>query len=375
MILLGSLIVVFFIVLAFSSAGWEHAGTVGTLFGLPGLICVLFLLFLTTGYILVCGYKQFLAGLPAILHRPAQSQPDIADYYRQLANYTLACGASLAITLSIVSLSLAGDQALCQQILMTAISMFCYSSWLSLLFFLPIAFQFSDDDWKDKLWYFLVGPAVVGLLLLPGVFAGMCINWVGVSPLEVLQNNADYNNYFNILLWYDVASFILILATITALRLGMGKLQNRYIWIPICVIVGTLWTLQGITMMLADLHLEIFYIGFLVALITTLYSFICVIAVIVNRAWFFTTLCGFLALCFFAFGGEPNTPILVMPLVIALSCAVGRFCDMFYLSVTRYESFSGLFTKHIIDWIIFGSLAVLLMLCVFIAFLVRVLFL
>jgi len=263
-----------------------------------------------------------------------------------------------------------GELELRKQLLMTAISVFGYSSWLSLLVFVPIAFQFSGGDGGGKLLRCLTGPAVVGIGLLSVVFTGMCVNWVGVRPIEVLQQPICCPSIF---LLYDVPSFVVVLATITALRLGMGRLQNRYNWIPICIIIGVLWTFQGVTMILSDLNPETFYVGFQVSLITTVYACICAAAVLVNRAWFFTAIWGILATYFFVVEGAPNTPILVIPLLIALCCGIGRFCDMLYLSVTRYESFSGLFRKHIIDWIVCGVLAVLLMLLVFIAFLVRVL--
>lgn len=355
MILLGFLIVLVFLFLAYTANGMAN---IGVAFDLPAFCCVLIL---TAGYILVCGTKRFLAGLPAILRRPAESRTDVADYYWRLATYTLACGAALAITLSCLSVYPLGDQELCKQMLVTAIFLFCYSSWLSLLFFVPIVSHFSEGDASSKLMRSLAGPAVVGVCLLSPVFTGMCINWVGVQPIEVLRQNFWC---FDVWFFWDFASFIVMLATITAFRLGMGRLPNRFVWIPICIIVGVQWSLQGMTIIFADWNPQTFYTGFQVALLTTLYGFICTLAVIVNRAWFFTTLGAVLAICALAFQGVPNVPeifvvrfILVLYL-IAMFCALGRFCDMFYLAVTRYESFSGLFRKHKIEWIIFGVLVI-----------------
>ena len=116
--------------------------------------------------------------------------------------------------------------------------------------------------------------------------------------------------------------------------------------------------------MLADLNPQTFYTGFQVTSLITLYGFVCALAVIVNRSWFFTTLGAILIICAFAFQGVPNMPeifvvrFMLVLHMIAIFCALGRFCDMFYLSVTRYESFRGLFSQHKIEWIIFGVLAI-----------------
>ena len=98
MILLAVVIILLLLVAtSTSSGGWAH---IGTLFDLPSTLCVLMVM---VGCIFICGYRQFLAGLPAILRRPTQCQPEVADCYQKLAGYALACGAGLAITLSVLS--------------------------------------------------------------------------------------------------------------------------------------------------------------------------------------------------------------------------------------------------------------------------------
>jgi hypothetical protein len=353
MILLAALIVILLLVAMSTNMGLEY---IGTLYDLPALLCTLIL---TVGCIFICGYRQFLAGLPAILRRPTPSRTEVADCYRKLAGYTLACGAVLAITLSVVSLYPIGDLELRKQMLTMAISVFCYSGWLSLLFFVPIAFQFSDGDWRDKWWRFLSAPAVVGVCLLPVVFTGACVNWLQVDPVQLLQNHTDYS-----ILWHvrDPINIALVLATITALRLAMGRLQNRSNWIPICVLIGVLWTLLGMMLALANFDPGFFLFGCLFAVLPVLYGCICAIAVLVNRAWFFTTIGAVLAICFIVFafmqtplaGFEEHIVFIRFLTIIwcAMYCVIGRLCDMFYLSVTRYESFGGLFSKHKIDWLV-----------------------
>ena len=355
MILLAALIVILLLVAMSTIGGMEN---IVVLYDLPALLCVLFL---TMAGIVICGYRQFLAGLLAILRRPTPSQPDVANCYRKLAAYTLACGAVLAITLSVVSLYPIGDLGLRKQMLTTAISVFLYSGWLALLLFVPIAFQFSDGDWRDKWWRFLSAPAVAGVCLLPVVFTGACVNWLQVDPVQLLQNHTDYS-----ILWHwhmrDPINIALVLATITALRLGMGRLQNRYNWIPICILVGILWSLLGMMLALANFDPGFFLFGCLLALLHTLYGCICAIAVLVNRAWFFTTIGAVLAICFIVFafmqtplaGFEEHIVFMRFFVVIwyAMYCVIGRLYDMFYLTVTRYESFGGLFSKHKIDWLV-----------------------
>jgi hypothetical protein len=146
MIFLAALFVLFLLVATSALAGVER---IAVLIDLSGLFCVLAL---TTGYIAICGYKQFLAGLPAILRRPAESSPEVAGYYRKLAAYTLTCGAGFALTLSVLStypmpLLYVGIRTV---ILTTAIYVFLYSGWLALLLFVPIAFQFADNESRER---------------------------------------------------------------------------------------------------------------------------------------------------------------------------------------------------------------------------------
>jgi len=351
MILLAASIVILLLVAISTIGGMEN---IVVLYDLPALLCVLMV---TVGCIVIFGYRQFLAGLPAILRRPTPSRTEVANCYRKLAEYTLACGAVLAITLSVVSLYPIGNLGLREQMLITAISVFLYSGWLALFLFVPIAFQFSDGDWRDKWWRFLSAPAVVGVCLLPVVFTGACVHWLQVDPVQLLQNHTDYS-----ILWHvrDPINIALVLATITALRLGMGRLQNRYNWIPICILVGVLWSLLKM-MLVSEIfdHPGFFLFGFL---FPVLYGCICAIAVLVNRAWFFTTIGAVLAICFIVsvFMETPSAAfekhIVFMRFVVviwyAMYCVIGRLCDMFYLSVTRYESFGGLFSKHKIDWLV-----------------------
>jgi len=365
MILLGSLIVLFFLVVPlFAIGGWENFVI---LFDLYAFLCVLIF---TAGYILVCGTKRFFAGLPAILRRPSESRTDVADYYRGLAGFTLAYGTGLAFFLAAFSAdsSMFDNLELRKQMLTTAICLLLYPGWLSLLFFLPIAFRFSHGTmWSEcglgrfLSIFTLLGFCVPFPVLLFLVFQGMCVNWLGISSIELIQTIAENFRIFDLM---DVLGFVCVFVTITALRLGMGRLQNRFVWIPICIIVGVLWSLYGVSFTLpASVDSEPFalYLSCMFTLCPTLYGFICALAVIVNRAWFFTTLGAVFAICTIVSAISSNrTEILEMPIVFALAmmflagmwCALGRFGDMFYLSVTRHESFSGLFSKHKIDWIV-----------------------
>jgi hypothetical protein len=248
-----------------------------------------------------------------------------------------------------------------KQMLKTGILIFFYSGWISLLFFVPIASRFSDGGFGGKLQRALAGPALVGICLLSPILVAASGLWLGVRPVDLLPQFL-----FVIAALYDMPSLVLILVTITACRLGMGKLQDRYDWVPISILIGVLWTLHGIVIMLSNVDAATFGAGYQVALLATLYGCMGAIAVLVNRAWFFTIIGAIFATCMFALvvvsnilASDSYWKLIWLGFgieVVMLGGVLGRFCDMFYLSVTRYESFGGFFYKHKIDWIVFGVL-------------------
>ena len=364
MILPGLLIALFLLVLSCSIG---ESTRIQALVDMPALLCLLLPLL---GYVLVCGYKPLWTGLSALLRRPAQSQTDVANYFRNLTVCILAFGTAVPITLSCLCLYPWGDLEIRKQMLTTAMLLFFYSGWLALLFSVPIASRFSDGDLGFRLRRFLPIAALLGCCFLFPVFTGTCLLWLNVRPVDMLRqinDCVDTTNLLHFLVFFqDFPSFAAVLGMLIACRLGMGKLQNRYDWIPICVLIGVLWTLLGMSLMLRDLQPETFLIGCMVSAITTLYAFIFAIAVLVNRSWFFTITGAVLAVCIsvsVTMSAEPDALTIVV-MAFVFCCMLGGFCDICYFSVTQYESFGDMFRKHNIYWGIALLLVLWTILCV-----------
>jgi hypothetical protein len=191
-----------------------------------------------------------------------------------------------------------------------------------------------------------------------------------MDMLRQINDCVDTANLLRFLVFFwDFPSFAAVFGMLIACRLEMGKLQNRYDWIPICILIGILWSLLGMSLMLTDLDPETFLIGCMVSLITTLYAFIFAIAVLVNRSWFFTITGAVLAVCIciseIVSPRSFTTPIEFV-IVIVFCCMLGGFCDICYLAVTWYESFGNMFRKHKIYWGIVLLLVLLTILSVFV---------
>jgi hypothetical protein len=372
MILPGLLIALFLLVLSYATAAYTAGGRTQdqAFVDVPALLCLLLPLL---GYVLVCGYKPLWTGLSAILRRPAQSQTDVANYFRNLTICILAFGIVVPMTLSCLCLYPLGDLEIRKQMLPTAMLLFFYSGWLALLVSVPIASRFSGGDLGFSLRRFLPVAALLGCCFLFPVFTGTCLLWLNVLPMDMLRqinDCVDTANLLHFLVFFcDFPSFSAVLGMLIACRLAMGKLQNRYDWIPICVLIGVLWSLLGISVMLTDLKPEMFLIGCMVSAITTLYAFIFAIAILVNRSWFFTITGAVLAVCIgISEIVSPRffTTLIEFVIVIAFCCVVGRFCDLCYLAVTRYESFGDMFRKHKVYWGIVLLLILLVILSVFV---------
>ena len=294
MILPAASIVALLFVLSCSFSGIEGLAAHGNL---PALLCVLimtacFVRFLGLLFGPQFGLQTLWTGLQAILHRPKEPQPDVANYFRYLALAVFAVGVISPLLLvpgiffaSLIGLPDAGYPDIGHRLLMLAILIFLYSGWLALLFFMPIAFRYSGGESDPKFRQYLIASALLGIVSLLAIIVGTCK--VKQVPMgEVFQEVAGAVNIWNLhSLLLDFPSVIVVLATIGACRLGMGKVKNQHDWIPICIFIGILWTLHEMTLIQLDEIREIFVSGVIVSLLTTLYACIFALAAFARIFW------------------------------------------------------------------------------------------
>jgi hypothetical protein len=356
MVLLGFFIVAVLFVLSCLMGG----GAFESCFHLPGLLCALFPLI---GLILTCGARKFTKGLAALTRFPAPNQ-EVSVCYQKLILYMIAFELGLALFLSVSSLLPVYALEMRKMFLTMALYAYLYTGWIVLLLLMPIAYRFSNGHFEKWLCGNLVLYSVLNIGLLSCILTSTCANQMQVSPVETLKYFASD---FGIMVFVDVPSFVLFIVTLTTCRLAMGRFQNRFDWIPICIFIGVLWTLQGMMLMLSvvEVELVVFHAGCLVALLTTVYGFAFALPIIVNRSWFCTVISALFVLyesCVLVIQRPEIPAVDTLTLSVWLlvnACMAGRFCDLLYLYMTRYDTFGALYRKHKIG-LIFISIVLLM---------------
>jgi hypothetical protein len=320
-------------------------------FDLPTLLCVL---------ILVGG-----SGLLMFLLRPPKNRTDVSGFFGKLALGTLAFGVLLPIATLLVCMTsvIELEAEVYKWILKSAMLAFLYSGWLALLVFVPLSYRFSGGIAESKLRPYFIASALLGIGTFFCIFAGQSIVLMQIPVAESTRQFSDEILGAGIsifpMLW-DLPSLVLVWATLAACRLGMGKLQNHYDWIPVSIFIGLLWGLQGMIFMMNDPDPEKFVAGTMVASLTVFYACVFALAVLVNRLGFFTALAAvmaiFLIVLVILVPGE-FTPAAILQLtvlaafIVFMSCWFGFFCDYLHYFVVRYESFGKLSKNQKYLWI------------------------
>jgi hypothetical protein len=287
-----SLLVAAFLWSVFIAVIGGHWKLLGLFVDFPSLVCVLSV---TAGYIAVCGYKKFFTGLQAILHRPQQHQTDVADYFRNLARFTLTLGIVLpAIFLVITLCNLDPDRLGIW--LSVAIFTCFYSIGLALFFYMPISYRFSGGDSNFK-FHILTVSALLRIILLFAIFAVVAFA-IGISVPEIFSGFIGSWNW-NFL---DIPSLLLIVTMLGTCRLGMGKIVHCRDWMPICILIGVMGSLCGTVVVLSNFDPESFVPGITVSVLPAIYGcvFACVAAFNNQRVfWIFTMVSAVLVLAMY----------------------------------------------------------------------------
>ncbi len=299
------------------------------------LTSLLFVLLGVVGFITIRGRRPFLAGLAALIRLPKQGNPEIARYYRQLTVFTLLWSVLGMALFCAGSLSLVRLPDIIGSFLAMSIFTFTYAAWSALMLFWPISIRYSigTEDDSEIRKPFPIADTLLGIAaffltraLMAILFVTMA-TWVypnglfpkGLGDVEIVLritafswNPADWSgdlfDYLHPWLYFDTPSFIVILLSLGAFRLAAGPIKNRFVWVPVSIVIGVLWTLEGFTIMLCDLDPMKYGAGTMVALLTAFY--------------------GFLAAVFFAIGSKRLVVLFFLALPIwGLATGVIEFAD------------------------------------------------
>ena len=297
MILLGALIVAVLFVLSCALGGtWAP---LAAHFDLPALFCVLLV---TAVYAAVCGSNHFFTGLQALLHRPKEHRTDVADYFRKLSLWTLAVGVGLPMTIPILGvLPIDNDvRTIALAMLPSAILVCIYSGWLTLLIYMPIAYRLSGGDSNFIYRLFATAWALWGIVLLFAIFIGMTL----FNAIPTMDAVGQLGFCCFPMSLFDFPSLVLVVATLGACRLGMGRLQHCRDLIPISIFIGVLWSLHGMILIQSTFDYETFIPGFMVGMLTTLYGCGFALLAAMNRPkvfWIFMLVVGILLVLLMSF--------------------------------------------------------------------------
>lgn len=259
-------------------------------------------------HVLLFGKKKFLPGLRAVFRSPEKADKEIADYFWRLTVFTLLLGIIGMTINAVASLYLIPDPDVIGSFIALSIFTFSYSAWIAVMLFLPISLRFSCDqsaklvELPNAERRFPVGMTLLGILsffltraLMAILLLTMIRNWdknlLPIPPGDALfvlkqtlfmlnpADPADDLNYWHPRVFWDMPSMLLILMSVWAFYLAAGKVRNRMIWIPVCILFGILWSLEGFVIMLSDLDPTKLSAGCLVALLTAFYGLLAAILV------------------------------------------------------------------------------------------------
>lgn len=268
----------------------------------------LFVLLGILTHVFLFGKKKFRPGLRAVFRSPEKPDREIADYFWSLTFFMLLWGIIGMTMNAVASLYLIPDPDVIGAFFAMSILTFSYSAWIAVMLFLPISLRFSNGqntkavELPNAERRFPVGITLLGIAsyfltraLMAILLLTMMRNWdknllpiPSDDALFVLKqafltlNPADPVadlTYWQPQMFWDMPSLLLILMSVWAFHLAAGKIQNRMVWIPVCILFGILWSLEGFTMMLSDLDPTKISSGCLVALLTAFYGLLAAVLV------------------------------------------------------------------------------------------------
>lgn len=253
-------------------------------------------------HILRWGRPYFTTGIKALIRLPKTGDPAVAEYFRYLTRWTLGVGVAGMIYGGAVSLLLMRQPFVIGSFLAVMLFTFSYAGWLAVMVFWPISARFSAGSEavspSKKFQHFPVAVSLLGLAAFFLNRACMAILLICLSTdldssqafpqaedidlfLEqaVLKFNpgdfyGDLVNYLHPRIYWDTPSVLIVVVSLWAFRLAAGKLKNRMEWIPVSVLIGVLWSVEGLIIMLCDLDPDKYSSGCMVSLLTAFYGLV-----------------------------------------------------------------------------------------------------
>ena len=247
----------------------------------------------------VRGYKKFFRGLGAVIRLPKTGDAEIAAYFRRLTFDALLIGLVGMLIGGVANFFLIRCLDIVGSYIAFSLFAFSYSAWIAVMLFWPIANRFAADvqPIPSPRNGFPVGLTLVGLtayFLARAIMVMLLISLLsskdgtptvqfedlGFIATQALfsLNPVDLDGhamaYLNPVTYWDCPCFVMVLLSLGAVRLAAGPLKNRLDWVPVSILVGVLWAIEGMICMLCDLDPELYVPGCMVSLLTAFYGFI-----------------------------------------------------------------------------------------------------
>lgn len=280
-------------------------------------------------HVALFGRKKFFRGLSALIRLPKQGDQEIADYFSRLSFFTLLIGVVSMTVSSVASVYLIRYPDIVGQFFAWSIFPFFYAGWISVMLFLPISLRYGVStgiepaepkiqlNFQKRFPFGSTFLSIAAFFLTRGLMAILLItmmyNWSEHSQVlptteavlvlektffSLNPGDPDGNTleYLNPTFFWDSPSMLVILLSVWAFYLAAGPVRNRMLWIPLCILFGVLWSLEGFTMMLSDLDPDKLAPGCMVTLLTTLYGFFAAFCVLIGIGGYVLIFFSFLTL-------------------------------------------------------------------------------
>jgi len=263
MIFLAFLIFAALFVMGATAQGWSY---IGLFLDVPSL---LFTLLGIAGFFLVFGRKELGRGVKtffAFSYPQDDHSPESGRFFLRLATFTLFWGFVGVLWGLLVILIDMNPDTVGVGIAFSLLS-FLYASGIALFVFLPIGLRLSPPTiplpgfWRLSIWQQLC--CLLFFFLLAYLIV-VCSD-LGVFPPRF--------GFASIVLFIDVATLVLVVASWWIFRMASGK-RRKWMAAPAIILMGLFWSIVGLVIMLGDLDPDTIGAGLAVTMLTTLYAFI-----------------------------------------------------------------------------------------------------
>ncbi|MCL2006295.1 MAG: hypothetical protein FWG73_09075 [Planctomycetaceae bacterium] len=233
-----------------------------------------------TGYILICGRKEFARGIKAFFAFSLLPDDEAGRFFQRLTTFTVRWGL-FGMLLGLASIMLDLDLDTMGIGIAFCLLSVLYTLGLAGFVFLPIGLRLSPSETHPSFWKMTVNLSLAGLAV-----------FVLLACIRVLADIGHFGSDMFLVKWgfhmiglyLDIPSFILVVGCWWAFRLASGRRQ-KWIAAPVIILIGVFWSIQSFIFMLSAFDPEIFGPGLAICLLTTLYAFIAAAGFLIADMW------------------------------------------------------------------------------------------